>query len=185
MEVALTPEAQSNQYHADMADRYFQEAKNARGSGAWQFVKGIYHKLYSDPHWFGETNTITGIAPTDFGPGKLIKGASKAAKIAAQTAKEDKVLGVTRKVKDMVKNNRGFDSGDARHVNSGYTRLARAKKELAKEQITNGKVSPEYANKWRKLQVKIAKSTDEGVLKRLYREENMLRQEYVDKFGLY
>lgn len=55
----------SNQYHAQMADKYFEEAKNAPGSGAWQAVKGAYHWLRSKPRLFGEPETlfITGTAP--------------------------------------------------------------------------------------------------------------------------
>lgn len=54
-----------------MADKYFEEAKNAPGSGAWQAVKGAYHWLRSKPSLFGESYAITGTAPipstTSFG----------------------------------------------------------------------------------------------------------------------
>lgn len=52
-----------------MADKYFEEAKNSPGSGAWSAVKGAYHWLRSKPALFGESGKVTGIAPADFVPG--------------------------------------------------------------------------------------------------------------------
>lgn len=165
-----------------MADRYFDEMREAPGSGGWQAIKGTYHWLRSQPHLFGETDAWTGVAPIDGIPGGSI---SKASRLAAQAAKEDKALGVSSKVKNMVKYGRGFDSGDARHINSGFTRVTRQQRALARQQIADRSYSGVYGSRWDKLQLKKAKASNPEVQKRLQSEENALLQEFIKNFGLH
>lgn len=146
-----------------MANRYFQEAKNAPGSGAWQAVKGAYHWWMSKPKLGGNSEDVlvpmTGVAP-DVTPGKILKGISKAAKLANQTAKEDRAYNISRKVKTQYKQSKAFSTGDRRAVASGQNRVQNSQIRLALEQMKNPNYNASYARELNKLEVKMAKSSD-------------------------
>lgn len=174
-----------NQYHANMADRYFAEAKNAPGSGAWQAIKGAYHWWMSKPSLGGNSEEVLppmiGMAP-DVTPGK---GVIKAARLASQAAKEDRVLGIGRKVKNQVKHGRGFDSGDARAVNSGQSRVQNSQIRLALEQMRDANYNATYASKLNKLQAKLAKSSNPEVQARINTEIRDLAKQFIQEGWLH
>lgn len=188
-----TRATQSNQYHADMADRYFEEARNSDGSGAWSWVKGAYHWLNSKPELFGESDVVTGMPPENIGglgkalrAGKVAgnattKNTSKAAKLATQTAKEDKAMGVSKKVKTENKYGQGFNDADARHVNSGQSRVQNNRRRLAEQQIADPNYYPTYSRQYNKLQVKRAKASNPEDIARIDGEIKALIDDFIDR----
>lgn len=159
-----------------MADRYAEEARNAPGSGGWQYLKYLYHKALSDPHLFGESDAITGEAPSIGSVGK----AGKAARILAQTAKEDKVLGIGRQVKNAVKQDKSFVTGDARHALSGQSRVKNNQIRLAIEQMGDPSYMPQFSRELSKLQTKLAKATNPEVITRIKGEIRDLAKRFID-----
>lgn len=151
-----------------------------------KMIEAGYHWLMSSPNFFGNSEKfippITGTAP-DVTPGKIIKEIktiSKSAKLINQARKEDKALGIGKKLKNIVKQGKGFDAGDARHVNSGQSRVQNEQIRLAIEQMANPSYNKNYAQELNRLQVKLAKSTNPEVQKRINGEIRDLAKRFIN-----
>lgn len=169
-----------------MSNRYFQEAKNAPGSGAWQALKGAYHWWMSKSGLGGNPRIPlrTGMAP-DVTPGKALKAVSKAAKLANQTAKEDRAYNISRKVKTQYKQSKAFTTGDRRAVASGQNRVQNSQIRLALEQMKDPTYNASYARELNKLEVKMAKYSDPAKQAELKAQMRDLAKRFIEEGWLH
>lgn len=121
---------------------------------------------------------ITGTAPM---PGNRVTNVSKAAKLAAQAAKEDKVLRVSKNVKTAAKYGKGFVQNDARAVNSGQSRVQNSQIRLAMEQMNDASYMPDYYRQYNRLQTKLAKASNPEVQTRIKKEIRDLAKKFIEE----
>lgn len=178
-----------NDYYRQSAKGHFQNAFNGPFSISkiWEGLKDTYNSI----PWLGgydesEERHITGTAPlpsvgnTSAGLNTATK-TTKAAKLAAQARKEDKALRINKKTKDQTKSGLGFDTGDARHVNSGQSRVKNRQIEGVLRSIKANKYGNTAATQLEAIEKKIAKSTDSKVIKGWKQKRRQMAKDYIDK----
>lgn len=94
-------------------------------------------------------------------------------------------MGVGRRVKDQVKHGKGFDSGDARHVNSGQSRVQNAQIRLAYEQMADPTYNAEYARKFGVLRLKRAKAVNPERIKEIEAQMRALAKQFIGEGWLH
>lgn len=123
---------------------------------------------------------LTGVAP-----GVNISKATSVAKLASIVRKEDKAMKVGRAVKNSVKHGKGFNTGDARHVNSGQNRVKNNQVRLAYEQMQDASYNSQYAREYNALRVKEAKAKTPEQLKLIQKQMRDLAKRFIDEGWLH
>lgn len=87
---------------------------------------------------------------------------------------------VGRGVKNQVKHGIGFNTGDARHINSGQSRVKNNQIRLAYEQMQDATYNAQYSRAYNALRVKEAKAKTPEQLKLVRQQMRDLAKQFID-----
>lgn len=134
-------------------------------------------------------NAFGSTAPKFVKAGEEVKGIKVSAETKRATRaanmKENKVQGISRKgkVATQTKQGQAWSTGDARHVNSGQSRVKNQQIERAIERIKNNYSSTQFYKDLEKIEKKLAKCTNEQRLKELRQERRQLALAFIEAYG--